>query len=93
MFSEKDVASEMECAHLCVARSDQCRSVNVGKKRSHRKLKCQMNNETEENNLKNFVPHPSYNYHEPKYVSIYFILNFLIRTERSYTQSPTNKMN
>ena len=66
LIKEKDVSSDLECAHLCLAESKSCppcKSVNVEKKEGvTSERKCQLNNETDENvKPQSIVPDVAFN--------------------------------
>ena len=66
LIEEKVVSSDLECAHLCLAKSKSCppcKSVNLEKKEEiTSKRKCQLNNETDENvKAESLVPDVAFN--------------------------------
>ena len=71
-FIETRVGSIMECAHLCLRENGQCLSVNIEKTTSNGGYKCELNNSTKKNHVKNFLQNAAYSYFEPINVCVYF---------------------
>ena len=64
-YTETRVGSIIECAHLCLRENGQCLSVNIEKALNNGGYKCELNNSTKENHVKNFLQNAAYSYFEP----------------------------
>ena len=76
-YIETRVGSIMECAQLCLQENGQCLSINIERKGSSGGYKCELNNSTKENHIKNFRQNADYSYFEPINVCVYFLFLML----------------